>query len=62
MLLIFTKRITTLKTLSSVMKSLIFVLFLASIKAKDFDLNRLLIGLVSYKLTENFSIKELVNG
>ncbi len=40
------------------MKNLIFVLFLASIKAKGFDLNSLLRGLVSYKLTDNFSIKE----
>ena len=43
---------------NSFMKNLIFLIFLASIKVKGFDLNSLLIGLVSYKLTENFSIKE----
>jgi transposase len=31
-------------------------------KSRVLDLNSLLIGLVSYKLTENFSLKKLVNG
>jgi len=39
-------------------KSLISVIFLAKHKSKGLDLNSLLIGLLSYKLTENFSIKE----
>jgi len=31
-------------------------------KSKGLDLNSLLIGLVSYKLTENLASKKLVNG
>ncbi|AKB46500.1 Mobile element protein [Methanosarcina sp. Kolksee] len=40
------------------MKSLISVIFLASIKARVLISIVLLIGFLSYKLTENFSIKE----
>jgi len=43
---------------NSFMKSLISVIFFSKHKSKGLDLNSLVIGLLSYKLTENFSIKE----
>ena len=40
------------------MKNLIFLNIFSKHKSRGLDLNSLIIGLVSYKLTENFSIKE----